>query len=194
MQNGTWTCERARHLLSLMLHLLLKRQETKNVSLLQQASLPKLFAHLDWIKKTGMSTLPESASFGKFCWLRTICERYQASAEFHRQHRKTEGKMQLTQDINELFLRIVLIADLPWLRHVWQGKAIFTQHRGHAIIHLSRVYQDHKNRILNELAKFDNKIELFRKNSVLIKQELQRLHITANQKKNYIEEYFVSLI
>ena len=56
------------------------------------------------------------------------------------------------------------------------------------------MYQDHKNRILNELAKFDNKIELFRKNGTAIKQELQRLHIVASQKKNFIEEYFVGLI
>lgn len=102
--------------------------------------------------------------------------------------------MHLTQNRNELFLRTVLLADLLRLWDVWEGKKVYTQHRGHAIIHLSRVYQDHKNRILNELAKFDNKIELFRKNGALIKQELQRLHITASQKKNYIEEYFVSLI
>jgi len=80
----------------------------------------------------------------------------------------------------------MLRADLLRLRHVRQGTPPLTQHRGHAIIHLSKIYQDHKNRILNELAKFDNKIELFRKNGVLIKQELSRLHIAASQKKNFI--------
>jgi metal-dependent hydrolase (beta-lactamase superfamily II) len=68
------------------------------------------------------------------------------------------------------------------------------QHRGHNIIHLSKVYQENKNKILNELAKFDNKIELFRKNGVLIKQELQKLHVQVSQKKSFIEEYFVGLI
>ena len=81
-----------------------------------------------------------------------------------------------------------------WLRHVRQSTLISTQHRGHAIIHLSKIYQENKNKILNELAKFDNKIELFRKNGHLIKQDLQKLHIQASQKKNFIEEYFVGLI
>jgi hypothetical protein len=44
------------------------------------------------------------------------------------------------------------------------------------------------------LAKFDNKIELFRKNGLAIKQEMQRLLLQMGQKKNFIEEYFVSLI
>lgn len=56
------------------------------------------------------------------------------------------------------------------------------------------MYQENKNKILNELAKFDNKIELFRKNGFLIKQEMQRLLLQMGQKKNFIEEYFVTLI
>jgi dsDNA-specific endonuclease/ATPase MutS2 len=56
------------------------------------------------------------------------------------------------------------------------------------------VYQENKNKILNELAKFDNKIELFRKNGASIKQEMQKLHQQVSQKKNFIEEYFVTLI
>ena len=44
------------------------------------------------------------------------------------------------------------------------------------------------------MAKFDNKIELFRKNGHLIKGELQRLLLQVGQKKNFIEEYFVTLI
>ena len=56
------------------------------------------------------------------------------------------------------------------LWYVRLSKSILNQHRGHAIIHLSKVYQDHKNKILNELAKFDNKIEIFRKNGIMIKQ------------------------
>ena len=35
---------------------------------------------------------------------------------------------------------------------------------------------------------------MFRKNGALIKQELQKLHVQVSQKKNFIEEYFVSLI
>ena len=80
------------------------------------------------------------------------------------------------------------------LRNVWKGNNTLTQHRGHSIIHLSKVYQENKNKILNELAKFDNKIELFRKNGLLIKQEVQKLHVQVSQKKNFIEEYFVGLI
>jgi chaperonin cofactor prefoldin len=59
---------------------------------------------------------------------------------------------------------------------------------------LSKIYQENKNKILNELAKFDNKIEVFRKNGSVIKQDLQRLHVQLSQKKNFIEEYFVGLI
>jgi hypothetical protein len=44
------------------------------------------------------------------------------------------------------------------------------------------------------LAKFDNKIELFRKNGIQIKQEMQKLLAQVSQKKNFIEEYFVTLI
>jgi hypothetical protein len=55
------------------------------------------------------------------------------------------------------------------LRHVRQGTPEVMQHRTHKIIHLSKVYQENKNKILNELAKFDNKIELFRKNGVFVK-------------------------
>jgi len=80
------------------------------------------------------------------------------------------------------------------LRHVRTCNSILTQHRTHTIIHLSRVYQENKNKILNELAKFDNKIELFRRNGFLIKQEMQRLLLQMGQKKNFIEEYFVTLI
>lgn len=71
---------------------------------------------------------------------------------------------------------------------------MLSKHRAHKIIHLSKVYQENKNKILNELAKFDNKIELFRKNGSLIKQEMQKLLLQVSQKKNFIEEYFVTLI
>ncbi len=43
------------------------------------------------------------------------------------------------------------------------------QHRGHAITHLSRIYNENKNKILNELAKFDQKIESYRKKGFYIK-------------------------
>ena len=80
------------------------------------------------------------------------------------------------------------------LWHVREGTFTLTQHRTHKIIHLSKVYQENKNKILNELAKFDNKIELFRKNGVFVKNELQKLASQVSQKKNFIEEYFVTLI
>lgn len=44
-----------------------------------------------------------------------------------------------------------------------------SKHRGHTITHLTKVYEQSKNKILNELAKFDNKIETYRKNGYFIK-------------------------
>lgn len=94
--------------------------------------------------------------------------------------------MQLASNLNELLLLGLPGAYLFRLWYVRTRTFWFIQHRGHAIIHLSKVYQENKNKILNELAKFDNKIELFRKNGTTIKQELQRLHVQASQKKNFI--------
>lgn len=71
---------------------------------------------------------------------------------------------------------------------------MFGKHRGHNIIHLNKIYQENKNKILNELAKFDNKIELFRKNAYFIKMEMQKLMMQIGQKKSFIEEYFIALI
>ena len=45
---------------------------------------------------------------------------------------------------------------------------------------------------MNKLAKFDNKIELFGRKGFLIKQEMQRLLLQMGQKKNFIDEYFVT--
>jgi hypothetical protein len=97
------------------------------------------------------------------------------------------------------YLNGILLLRLPrghllGLWNVWKSKLIIIQHRSHSIIHLSKIYQENKNSILNELAKFDNKIELFRKNGYLIKQELQKLLMQVGQKKNFIEEYFITLI
>jgi hypothetical protein len=94
----------------------------------------------------------------------------------------------------DIFLRGLQRAHLFRLRDVREGTTVGIQHRGHTIIHLSKIYQENKNKILNELAKFDNKIEVFRKNGSVIKQDLQRLHVQLSQKKNFIEEYFVGLI
>jgi len=60
------------------------------------------------------------------------------------------------------------------------------KHRGHQIIHLSKIYLDNKNKILNELAKFDQKIESYRKKGFFIKLETQKLMIQIGQKKSFI--------
>ena len=56
------------------------------------------------------------------------------------------------------------------------------------------MYQQSKNKILNELARFDNKIETYRKTGYFIKVEMQKLIMQIGQKKSFIEEYFVSTI
>ena len=82
-----------------------------------------------------------------------------------------------------------------WLWHVWfQSTSVLTQHKQHSVTHLRKVYQHNKNRILNELARFDNKIETYRKNGYFIKVEMQKLLIQMGQKKSFIEEYFVNTI
>lgn len=80
------------------------------------------------------------------------------------------------------------------LRHVWHSTFLLTQHRAHKIIHLSKVYQENKNKILNELAKLDNKIELFRKHAAAIKQEMHSLQMHHSHKKNFIQEYILTLL
>lgn len=48
--------------------------------------------------------------------------------------------------------------------------------------------------MLNELARFDQKIEGFRKNGYQIKFEMQKLVAQIGLRKSFIEEYFVAIL
>lgn len=96
--------------------------------------------------------------------------------------------MPRTSDLNDLLLRRLPGSNLLRLRHVRRQSNIdLTQHRAHRLTHLKRIYQDNKNKILNELARFDQRIDSYRKNGYQIKFEMQKLVAQIGQRKSFIE-------